>query len=76
MGSDNILCLFLKTVFCLDASVYDKYSSAKLEADWKGGKVQYEEVIIAPSNSSVKYWKIIEIEKMKQKGIITGIIGY
>ena len=68
------LYLFSITIFCLDTSVYDKFSSAKLEADWKGGKVTYEEIIIAPANSSGKYWKIMEIEKMEQKGIITGII--
>ena len=31
--------------------------------------MEYEEIIIAPSKSSGKYWQIIENTKMKQKGI-------
>ena len=63
----------LKSVFHLDTTIYDKHSAEKLEAAWKDEKTEYEEIIIAPSNSSGNYWQIIENTKMKQKGIIRGI---
>ena len=57
-------------VSILDTSIYDEHSAKKLEAAWKDEKTEYEEIIIAPSNSSGKYWQIIENTKMKQKGTI------
>lgn len=40
-----------------------------MEAVWKGQKIKYEEIIIASSNGSGKYWQIIENTKMEEKGI-------
>ena len=40
-----------------------------MEAVWKGQTIKHEEIIIASSNGSGKYWQIIENTKMKQKGI-------
>ena len=62
---------FVKLVFHLDTSIYDENSAEKLEAEWKDGKMEYKEIIIAPSESkrSKKYWKIIQNTKMQQKGI-------
>ena len=58
----------------LDISIYDKNCAEKLEARWKSGKMEYEEIIITQFNGSGKYWKIIDNTKMKHKGIIRGII--
>ena len=62
---------FSKLVIHLDTSIYDENSAEKLEAEWKDGKMEYKEIIIAPSASkrSRKYWKIIQNTKMQQKGI-------
>ena len=40
-----------------------------MEAVWKGQTIKHEEIIIAPSNGSGKYWQIIENTKMEEKGI-------
>ena len=69
--SFNLLRNNSKLVIHLDTSIYDENSAEKLEAEWKDGKMEYKEIIIAPSasKSKRKYWKIIENTKMKQKGI-------
>ena len=47
----EIVNYFSKLVFHLDTSVYDENSAEKLEAEWKDGKLEYKEIIIAPSES-------------------------